>query len=648
VYPLTLSINPAACLRALPEHERAYVGIPAPEWMARDPLERSFSRYPDLWFGGKVVWGRIVQVNTALFSAGDLDLPGDVVYDPTGVMGHQDLAEVAQKLFALKGTTPTDRALRAFADHLADEYVRACGLRVPECISQHRLLVSTLLFHRKHLPDRKITLPHFPVLINDKFPGVVMALPSRWWPAELMDRQRVDRPQADRPRGGGNMPVAKTGLRHCSHCKEPMLKLGLAAHYQRTVEIDVCEPCSLIWFDDTESARLAGPGLADLVRVIHAAMQQPRPLQPLPHRLPCPICSQALKRVSNISRYGRTAQLECGDKHGAYQSFALFLAEKGYFRPFTWADVKQALESGKSLACFNCGAKLEARPQAECQYCRSPVGLIDPSRLASAIDSESAAEPLRLLPALEQSACPCCGGAIALSTEMICPHCQAVVRPVETAQAVAASESVVSRVRDNYAQQTAAVSRRKLEYIERSETPAFKMPGSESLRRGAIIVVTLLSLGFIISKMAFRSVDMTERNPDGRPVGMNPVIWEGIQNAKREKEMAQIPHAPAGVVPRELGVTRHDDGSLTVVNRSTQRLKVAVDLVHLADESRCKMKNADGKDPSSTATFTRAGESHSFAPDACTPKFLVYGKYEYRVWSLDESRYLFKSDSAFQ
>lgn len=633
---MTLSINPAACVRSLAAHERSYVGIPAPQWMAQDPLLKSFSRYPDLWFGGTVVWGRIVQVNQALFVAGDSDSPGDVVYDSTGTLGHEDLAQVATQLFSLKGTTPADPALRAFADHLTNEYLRACGMRVPQSMSRHPLYMSTVLFHRKHLPGRKITKPHFPVLINEKFPGVVMALPSRWWPKDLLNSS------------GGDAYVSHCKPRLCSHCKEPMRKLGLAAHYKHTVEIDVCEPCSLIWFDDTESTRLAGPGLADLVRIIHAAMQQPRPLQPLPQTLQCPICAQALKRVSNISRYGCTAQLECPDKHGSYQSFALFLAEKGYFRPFTWADIKQAIESGKRLSCFNCGATLPTRPHEECEYCKSPAGLIDPARLASAIDTQGTAPALQLAPTVKQSECPCCGGAIQLNREMVCPHCRAVVRPAETEKALAASEAVVRQVLGNYARQTEEVSRRKLDFVAKSEAPVFRMPDSEGWRRGIIVVVMMISLGFILAKFTFRSVDMTERNPDGRPLGMDPVIYEGIKNAQREKDLAQIPHARVGVVPPELQVVRNDDQHLTVTSRSTQRLKVAINLVDPSDNAHCKMKNvAASADTHGAATFERAGESHVFTPVACTPKFLNYGSNEYRVWSLDQGRYLFKSESAF-
>lgn len=616
--------------------------------MARDTLQRSFSRYPDLWFGGKVVWGRIVQANNALFSTGDGDSPGEVVYDPTGRLDHDALADPARKLYALKGTTPTDKALRNFADHLTDERTRACGMPVPESIARFPLLLSTVLFHRKHLPGGKIILPYFPILINDNLPGVVMVLPGRWWPDEMLDRLRSGADTSN-PGTTANAYVATTKPRPCSNCKEPMRKLGLAAHYQRAVEIDVCEPCSLIWFDDTESARLAGPGLADLIRIIHGAMQRPRPLQPLPLALPCPICTTALKRVSNVSRYGRTAQLECPEKHGAFQSFALFLAEKGYFRPFGWADIKKALESGKRLSCFNCGATLESRPQDACLYCKSPVGLIDPARLAAAIDVERAAQPLQLTPKVKQTACPCCGGAIDLSAEMVCPHCKAIVRPIETKDALAASEAVASQVRDNYMQQAAAVSRRKLDAAGEFDAPAFSMPRGEGVRRGAIILIALVTLGIVFSKIALRKVDLTERNPDGRPIGMSPIVWEGMENARRETEMSKTPHAPSGVVPPQLEVIQLQRHRISVVNRSAQRLKVAVNMNYEYGGGRCKMLNVDGANPvAGKVTFTRADESHVFAPDsACDPQILNNGKYEYAVWSIDADRYVFKSDSAF-
>ena len=35
----------------------------------------------------------------------------------------------------------------------------------------------------------------------------------------------------------------------CGNCGEPMLALPLAGHYGQQVEIDLCAPCHLVWFD---------------------------------------------------------------------------------------------------------------------------------------------------------------------------------------------------------------------------------------------------------------------------------------------------------------------------------------------------------------------------------------------------------------
>ena len=185
---LTLPTDPGQCFRALSQDERPLAWIPAPEWIQQDYLNNSFDHYRDLYLGGRVVWGRIVQANRALFSPGDSDSPGEVAYDPSGSLDHVDLIAPARSLAALKGTRPTDKALFEFADYLETEFLRAVGMKVPPSISRQPLLVSTVLFHRKHLPDGRLTLPYFPVLINDKFPGVAMVLPSRWWPEELRAR----------------------------------------------------------------------------------------------------------------------------------------------------------------------------------------------------------------------------------------------------------------------------------------------------------------------------------------------------------------------------------------------------------------------------------------------------------------------------
>ncbi|CAN5413685.1 hypothetical protein BH11PSE11_BH11PSE11_00570 [soil metagenome] len=432
-----------------------------------------------------------------------------------------------------------------------------------------------------------------------------------------------------------------------------MRKLGLAAHYQRMVEIDVCEPCSLIWFDDTESARLAGPGLLDLIRIIHGAMQGPRPMQPLPHGLQCPSCRSVLKQVSNVSRYGRTAQLECPQKHGALQSFALFLAEKGYFRPFSWADIKVLLDSGKRLSCFGCGANLDARPQDSCPYCKSPVGMIDPARLAKAIDVDRAAQALQLVATSKQAVCPGCGGGIDLSVDLVCPHCMAVVRPVETQGALAASEAVASQVRENYARQSEAVSRRKLEAGADSKPFEFEATRGESTRRRVIIALTLISLGIVFYRVSSSVAPMThyEFDENNKKIGYTAAQFNAREKARRQAEMFKLAHAPSGTDPNELQATRSGN-QFTITSRSNRKLRVAVKLAYEQFEDswlRCDLFNAsmERRTRDGQIMFNFSGESQVLVPSSCKDRILKDGKLEYAIWDVDRGAYIFKSDSAF-
>lgn len=65
--------------------------------------------------------------------------------------------------------------------------------------------------------------------------------------------------------------------------------------------------------------------------------------QALPHqpRRPdahCPRSRGGLKRVHNRTRWGPSLQLECLQGHGAWQTVAEYLSEKGLVRPLSSAD----------------------------------------------------------------------------------------------------------------------------------------------------------------------------------------------------------------------------------------------------------------------------------------------------------------------
>ncbi|WP_342114904.1 peptidylprolyl isomerase [Pseudoduganella sp. OTU4001] len=223
-----------------------------------------------------------------------------------------------------------------------------------------------------------------------------------------------------------------------------MRVLDLSGHYQRPVQIDSCPQCCLVWFDDTESVRLAGPGIAGLVREIHGAMQaggEHAHAVSLARVQHCPVCTATLKSSANMTRFGRTTHLECPNGHGYYQTYILYLAEKGFVRPLAWSDTRSMLAEGKEMFCAGCGSPLPARPLEACPACQSAIGIVDPSRLASAIERHSEAEPEprpeAAPPSVQQHKCHACGGAIDVTRAIRCPHCHAPVLRTDTASAAA-------------------------------------------------------------------------------------------------------------------------------------------------------------------------------------------------------------------
>jgi hypothetical protein len=213
----------------------------------------------------------------------------------------------------------------------------------------------------------------------------------------------------------------------CGNCRQPMQRLALPGHYGRSVEIDLCAHCHLVWFDQTETARITGVGLLDLIGTMARS-------QSLAHELlrgdaRCPRCSAGLKTIHNRSRWGASLQLECLNRHGAYQSFAQFLQEKGLLRPMSKVDRARLVERHGHVDCVNCGAAL-GREDAQCPHCRSVPALLDVARLARALDPEGAIEPQAVHGVkAERSAlqCAACGAALPPHQSVSCAQCGATL-----------------------------------------------------------------------------------------------------------------------------------------------------------------------------------------------------------------------------
>ena len=177
-----------------------YWRVDTPKWLKEFPDDATnifFYNLGKLRRNGVVVWGHIIQANSALFKPGDFDSGAEVVYslDLSYSVAPAELAAIASALFSLKHTEPPDPELAWFARYLTNELIRIYGRPVPASISpRRRCLVSTTYLPRKHFPgpDHCLKQSFLPILVNPKPPHVAMVLPSRYWPESMLDWWHFD------------------------------------------------------------------------------------------------------------------------------------------------------------------------------------------------------------------------------------------------------------------------------------------------------------------------------------------------------------------------------------------------------------------------------------------------------------------------
>ncbi len=180
-----------AAPRSFSAQERRHFSPPTPMWMwfnRRDELWTLYRERMRVLETGQVVWAALVQANQLLFEPGTLDCPAAAVYglDPSFDRDPDELRRIAHELFALKGTTPADPALRQAADDITNEMARRYNMRLPDALTGGRdVYMTCIMVHRRHLPTGYLTQGLFPLVVAPGQTPATMILPSRYWGPEL-------------------------------------------------------------------------------------------------------------------------------------------------------------------------------------------------------------------------------------------------------------------------------------------------------------------------------------------------------------------------------------------------------------------------------------------------------------------------------
>jgi hypothetical protein len=252
----------------------------------------------------------------------------------------------------------------------------------------------------------------------------------------------------------------------CGNCRQPMQRLAFAGHYGQHLNLDLCRQCDLVWFDGIETAQLSGgPALLELIGAMASSRELPHELLRADPR--CPRCDGKVAIVHNQSRWGRSSQLQCLRRHGAYQSFAQFLEEKGLLRAMSRIDRAKLRRDRGRVDCVNCGGEI-AKDDERCRCCHSIPSLLDVARLAHALDPLDTIEP----PAVyrteaRQSAlqCAACGAALPPGETISCSQCGATLAITSLAEASASVQALAPALRAAAEHPAPEVVKRRLDAL---------------------------------------------------------------------------------------------------------------------------------------------------------------------------------------
>jgi ssDNA-binding Zn-finger/Zn-ribbon topoisomerase 1 len=236
------------------------------------------------------------------------------------------------------------------------------------------------------------------------------------------------------------------GALSCPSCTQALRALRLGGHYGREVELDVCGPCRLAWFDGREQMQLSGLGWIDLLEQLQEAQPALQPWRG--EALACPRCDKPLRQQHNRTRWGLFVANACPDCHGALQSHAAILAERGLLRTPTATDREAMARSPNAWTCLNCGAAVADAQRQDCSWCQAPLLLFDFERLASALLPRPQDRATVSAGRLDMWPCQGCGFALDPTSHSACPQCgQGVL-----ARSMAGLQPLLRRLRERWRQ----------------------------------------------------------------------------------------------------------------------------------------------------------------------------------------------------
>ncbi len=180
------------------------------------------------------------------------------------------------------------------------------------------------------------------------------------------------------------------------HLFEPMMRTG--AVKASKVEVDVCWPCHLIWFDGFESTKLSPSAVVEFFKLIHAHQfdAASAAMQPVTQTPDCPICGSHLRDTHDVTAKGRFKYWRCPVEHGRLITFVQFLREKSFIRDLSPVEIDALASTVKQIRCSSCGGPIDLRKDHACSHCGAAISVLDKDAVTKTLKGLLEAHEARL------------------------------------------------------------------------------------------------------------------------------------------------------------------------------------------------------------------------------------------------------------
>ena len=168
---------------------------------------------------------------------------------------------------------------------------------------------------------------------------------------------------------------------NCPGCGQSMHQHSVEGNYGTRIEIDACHSCSGFWFDRKEHLQLTPGSTLELIRL----MGPQRGASALPQVLSCPRCGERLANTVDMQRNTRFNYFRCPQNDGHFITLFQFLREKNIVRSLDVPQINELRKRVKVIHCSNCGAPINLEKESTCNYCQSPISMIDPVQVQATL-----------------------------------------------------------------------------------------------------------------------------------------------------------------------------------------------------------------------------------------------------------------------